>query len=105
MAFLLVWLSLGIGIIGEAGNPANRWYLVGLCIGFFIALFYRFSALGMMKSLLSLMFFELLLLCIVVLNEQSIASNLTLKLVILNGAFIVMQFIAALLFYKVSKVH
>ncbi len=46
-AFLLVWVSLAVGIIGSEDNPANTLYFVVLAVGFFGSLAVRFKARGM----------------------------------------------------------
>jgi hypothetical protein len=43
-ACILVWLSLGVGIIGRDGDPANRMYFGVLAVGIVGALIARFRA-------------------------------------------------------------
>ena len=50
-ALLLVWLSLGVGIIGKDGDPSNRMYLGVLCVGIVGSLLARFRPQGMARAL------------------------------------------------------
>lgn len=50
-AFLLLWLSLGVGIIGEDGNPANIMYFGVLAVGLIGALLSRLKPAGMATTL------------------------------------------------------
>ena len=53
-AFLLVWLSLGVGIIGSDGDPANLMYFGVLAVGIIGAFLARFRAAGMARSLFAM---------------------------------------------------
>ncbi|NNF66892.1 MAG: hypothetical protein HKM98_05235, partial [Gammaproteobacteria bacterium] len=48
-AFLLTWLSLGVGIIGKDGDPANLMYAGVLAVGIFGVLMSRGEARGMTR--------------------------------------------------------
>ncbi len=50
-AFLLVWVNLAVGIIGNEGNPANLIYCLVLAIGGIGAVLARFRAEGMAGAL------------------------------------------------------
>jgi hypothetical protein len=50
-ALLLVWLSLGVGIIGKDGDPANVMYFAVLAVGIIGALIARFQPRGMARAL------------------------------------------------------
>jgi hypothetical protein len=50
---LLVWLSLGVGIIGQDGDPANAMYFGVLAVGIVGALIARFRPGGMSRALLA----------------------------------------------------
>lgn len=49
-ALVLVWLSLGVGIIGADGDPANAMYLAVLTIGSVVAAIARFRPAGMARA-------------------------------------------------------
>lgn len=50
-AFLLVWISLAVGIIGSEDNPANLMYIGVLAVGFIGAFIARFEPHGMARAL------------------------------------------------------
>lgn len=50
-ALLLAWLSLGVGIIGRDGDPANRMYFGVIAVGIIGALIARFRPEGMARAL------------------------------------------------------
>jgi hypothetical protein len=51
-AFLLIWLNLAVGIIGDEGEPANLLYVGVLAIGIGGALLARFEAGGMARAMI-----------------------------------------------------
>ncbi len=53
-ALMLLWLSLGVGIIGRDGDPANRMYFGVIAIGIIGALAARFRPLGMAYVLVAM---------------------------------------------------
>src|SRR5687768_16687870 len=50
-AFILVWLSLGVGIIGKDGDPANLMYFGVLAVGISGAITARLEPRGMARAL------------------------------------------------------
>ena len=52
--FILVWINLAVGIIGDEGNPANLLYFAVLAIGLLGGLLARFRAGGMVYTLLAM---------------------------------------------------
>ena len=50
-AFILVWLSLGVGIIGADGDSANLMYFGVLAVGIIGSLIARFRPRGMARAL------------------------------------------------------
>ena len=54
-AFLLVWLNLAVGIIGDEDNPANAMYIGVLAVGVVGALLARFRPRGMARALIPLL--------------------------------------------------
>lgn len=52
-AFLLVWINLAVGIIGNEGNPANLVYAGVIAVGVVGALIARLRAWGMARALLA----------------------------------------------------
>ena len=52
-AFILVWLNLAVGIIGDENNPPNLMFGGVLAVGFLGALIARFRPLGMCRALVA----------------------------------------------------
>lgn len=52
-AFVLVWMNLAVGIIGNEENPANLMFGGVLAVGFIGALFARFRPRGMALALVA----------------------------------------------------
>lgn len=52
--FLLVWANLAVGLIGNEDNPLNLLYVGVLAIGFLGAIFARFQARGLMRTLFAM---------------------------------------------------
>src|SRR5687767_3728133 len=53
-ACILVWLSLGVGIIGKDGDPANLMYFAVLAVGIIGALIARLRPHGMARALFAM---------------------------------------------------
>ncbi len=52
-AFILVWINLAVGIIGQEGNPANLMYGGVLAVGIMGAIIVRFQPRGMARVLVA----------------------------------------------------
>ena len=52
-AFILVWLNLAVGVIGDEDNPANLMYGGVLAVGIIGAVVARFQPLGMARALVA----------------------------------------------------
>lgn len=50
-AFLLIWMNLGVGIIGDSDDPANLMYVGVLAVGLVGAVIARFQSHGMARAL------------------------------------------------------
>lgn len=53
-AVMLVWLSLGVGIIGADGDPANLMYFGVLAVGIVGAIIARLQPRGMARALFAM---------------------------------------------------
>jgi len=51
-AFLLVWVNLAVGFLGDEGNPANLMFLGVIAIAIFGAIVARARAAGMSNAML-----------------------------------------------------
>jgi len=99
---LLIWLSLGVGIIGADGDPANRMYFVVVAVGIIGALVMRLKPAGMMRVLLAMAFVQVIITGIAMIAKIGLPYSGPMELILLNGFFIVAFLVAAWLFRKAS---
>ena len=87
-ALMLVWLSLGVGIIGADGDPANLMYFGVLAVGIFGALVARFRPRGMARTLVTVAFAQALVAGIAIVAGLGRPWSGPLELLLLNGFFV-----------------
>ena len=101
-AFLLVWLSLGVGIIGKDGDPANLMYFGVLAVGIPGALLARFRPLGMACTLFTMALVQAGVAIIAIAGGLGRPWSGPLELAALNGFFICAFLGAAWLFRRAA---
>jgi hypothetical protein len=87
-ALMLVWLSLGVGIIGADGDPANLMYFGVLAVGILGALVARFRPRGMARALVAVAFAQALVAGIAIVAGLGRPWSGPLELLLLNGFFV-----------------
>lgn len=102
-AFLLVWLSLGVGIIGKDGDPANLMYFGVLAVGIIGALIARFQPHGMARALFAAALAQALVTAIALVGGLGRPWSGPAELLALNGFFVALFVGSALLFRKVGR--
>jgi hypothetical protein len=102
-AIMLVWLSLGVGIIGQDGDPANRMYFGVLAVGGVGAVVARLRAPGMARVLLAMAFAQALVAAIALVAGLGLPYSGPAELLGLNGFFIAMFAGSAWLFRRASS--
>lgn len=100
---LLVWLSLGVGIIGADGDPANRTYYGVVAIGFIGASIARLKAPGLARTLFAMAFTQALIAAYAVLAGLGQPYSGAAELILLNGFFIAMFAASAWLFRRAAR--
>jgi len=101
-ALILAWLSLGVGIIGRDGDPANRIYFGVIVVGMIASCIARFRPSGMSRALI-----------VTALAQTAVAGTALiagwgrpwsgpLELSLLNGFFIAMFVGSAWLFSRAA---
>lgn len=100
--FLLVWISASVGIIGADGEPANLMYLGVPVLGIVGAVIARLRARGMARTLFAMATAQAVVAALALFSGFAYSLQATAKLVVLNGFFISMFVVAALLFRKAS---
>lgn len=102
-AGLLVWLSLGVGIIGRDGDPANRMYFGVLAIGIIGALLARLRPLGMARALFAMALAQTLVAVIALSARLGYPWSGPLELMVLNGFFVALFGASAWLFRRAAS--
>jgi hypothetical protein len=95
-AFILVWLNLAVGIIGNEDNPANLMYGGVLAVGIVSAIIVRFQPHGMARALVATAVAQALVAVIALFAGSGSA-------VILTGLFVAMWLTSAWLFRKAAR--
>jgi hypothetical protein len=101
-AFLLVWLSLGVGIIGADGDPANLMYFGVLAVGIIGAIIARLQPLGMARTMLAMALAQVLVTAIALIAGLGLPYSGPLELIGLNGFFVALFAGSAWLFQQAA---
>jgi hypothetical protein len=101
-AFILVWLSLGVGIIGADGDPANLMYFGVLAVGTIGALIARFRPRGMARALLATALTQALVAAIALIAGLGYPWSGPLEILALNGFFVALFVGSAWLFRRAA---
>jgi hypothetical protein len=102
-AFILVWLSLGVGIIGKDGDPANLMYFGVLAVGITAAVMARLRPAGMARALLATALAQALVAAIALMGRLGYPWSGPLEILALNGFFVALFVGSALLFRKAAR--
>lgn len=97
---LLIWLSLGIGIIGKDGDPANMMYFGVIAVGIIGTIISRFRPKGMVRTLLAMALAQALVALIALIAGLGLPWSGTAEITLLNELFIVMFVGSAWLFKR-----
>ena len=87
-AFLLVWLSLGVGVIGEDGDPINLMYFGVLAVRFIGALIARFQPRRMARALFATALAQALVAVIALIAGLGYPWSGPLEILGLHGFFV-----------------
>lgn len=101
-ALMLVWLSLGVGIIGQDGDPANAMYFGVILVGLVGALVARFRAGGMARALVAMALAQAAVALIALIGGLGRPYSGPLELTLLNGFFVAMFGGSAWLFRRAA---
>jgi len=102
-AFVLVWSSLGLGIIGADGDPANLMYFGVLAVGLVGALIARFRPHGMARALFATALAQALVAAIALVLGLGLPWSPPVELLTLNGFFVALFVGSALLFRHAAR--
>lgn len=101
-ALFLIWVNLAVGIIGNEENPANIMYVFVLGIGIIGVVISRFKPQGISFALLATAIAQVIVVVIAYFERNGNTFNELRELILVNGFFIVLWLIAALLFRKAA---
>ena len=100
---MLIWLSLGVGIIGSDGDPANRMYLAVVAVALLGSLIARFHARGMARTLFAMAIVQGVIAVIALALGLGLPWSGPAELILLNGFFIVAFSSAGYLFRRADS--
>ena len=101
-ACLLIWLSLGVGIIGKDGDSANMMYFGVIAVGIIGAIISRFRPMGMARTLLAMALAQALVALIALIAGLGLPWSGPAEIIMLNGIFIGMFIGSAWLFKRTA---
>ena len=103
-AFILIWINLAVGIIGDENNPANLMYVGVLAMGIIGASITRGQPRGMARTLSVMAFAQALVpvIALLFLKIAPISGPAGLIILVLNIGFIILFVGSALLFRRAS---
>ena len=103
-AFILVWVNLAVGIIGDSGDPANLMYIGVLVVGIVGAIIARFRSHGMARALFAMALAQALVAVIALIFGLGSGSPPgVLGILILNGFFVALFVGSAWLFRHAGR--
>jgi hypothetical protein len=102
-ACILIWMSLGVGVIGTDGDLANVMYGGVLAVGIIGAILAHFRAQGMAHALFAMAFAQALVAAIALILGLGAPWSPPAEIVILNGFFVVLFVASALLFRYAAR--
>lgn len=101
-ALFMMWVNLAVGIIGNEENPANIMYLVVLVVGITGVIISRFKPQGISFALLATAITQVIVVVIAYFEGNGNTFKELREMILVNGFFIVLWLIAALLFRKAA---
>ncbi|UXY17206.1 hypothetical protein N8I74_09420 [Chitiniphilus purpureus] len=99
---LLIWLSLGVGLIGRDGDPANRMYFGVIAVGAIGALSARLRPDGMVRALLGMALAQAVVAAIALARGLGLPWSGPAEILLLNGIFIALFCCSAWLFRRAA---
>lgn len=99
-SLILVWLSLGVGIIGRDGDPANRMYFGVVAVGIIGACVARFRPEGMARALYTMALLQMVVGAIALIAELGEPFSGPFEVSVLNAFFVAMFVVTGWLFRR-----
>lgn len=102
-AFILIWLSLGVGIIGKDGDPVNLIYFGVLAVGVIGAIIARLKPHGMAHALFATALAQALVAAIALIAGWGLPWSGPAEILGLNGIFVALFGGSAWLFRRAAR--
>jgi len=103
-AFFLVWVILAVGVLGRAGESVDLMYIGVFAVGIIGAFIVRLQAKGLERVLFAMALAQVLIIVIALIaGIQHTEVNSVLEILGLNGFFVVMFVVSALLFRTAAR--
>jgi hypothetical protein len=103
-SLILVWLSLGVGIIGQDGDPANNLMYFGVVVvGIIGAIIARLQPFGMARTMLAMALAQALVTAIALIARLGLPYSGPLEILLLNGFFVALFAGSAWLFQRAAR--
>lgn len=100
---ILIWLSLGVGIIGRDGDPANLMYFGVVAVGIIGAILARLQPPGMARTMLAMAVAQALVTAIALIARLGLPYSGPLEILLLNGFFVALFAGSAWLFQRATR--
>ena len=102
-AVILVWLSLGVGIIGKDGDPANVMYFGVLGVGIVGSIVERLQPQGMARALFATSVAQAAVAAIAVLAGLGLPRSGPAEILLLNAFFVALFAGSGWLFRRAAR--
>lgn len=102
-AFMLGWVSAGVGIIGRDGDPANLMYAGVLAVGLGGALLARLRSAGMARAMAATALAQAVVAAIALFGRLGYPYSGPLEIVGVTGFFVALWLLSAWLFRKAAR--
>jgi hypothetical protein len=102
-AFLLIWMNLAVGIIGDEGNSANLMYGGVLAVGMIGAVVARFQPGGMARALVATALAQAAVAMIAVIAGLGYPVSPPLEILGVNALFAALWLISVWLFQRAAR--
>jgi CHASE2 domain-containing sensor protein len=101
--FLLCWINLAVGIIGEPDDPANLMYIGVLAVGIIGAIIARFQPHGMARALFATALAQALVAVITLIAGLGSPATGPRLILTFNGFFVALWLGSAWLFRRAAR--
>ena len=99
-AFIIVWVNLAVGIIGDEDNPANLMYVGALAVGIIGAIIARFRPHGMARALFATALAHVLIAVIVLVAGLGVPGRPGPGVILVFNGFLVALFVGSALLFR-----